>query len=77
MFLRDTPLGSDEVLDFFFGNDSTFLVTASENGKEGTSHWSPIIPVTEPDLFSSPSFRIRLRKSSEMEWLHAVFGLIS
>lgn len=69
MFVRSDLMPKDEMLEFFLRNDSTTVVTTEENNQPGDSHWSPLIPVPA-GYFTSPSFKIRLRKTVELSWLH-------
>jgi len=69
MFVRTDLMPKDEMLEFFLRHDSTTVVTTEENNQPGDSHWSPLIPVPAGH-FTSPSFKIRLRKTVELSWLH-------
>jgi len=69
MFVRTDLMPKDEMLEFFLRHDSTTVVTTEENNQPGDSHWSPLIPVPA-GYFTSPSFKIRLRKTVELSWLH-------
>jgi len=55
-------------LEYFFEHDTVALVTKAENSKEGTSHWSPLLPVPE-GLFTAGSFSIYVRKRKELKWV--------
>lgn len=68
LFKRDTPLIRSELLDYFFEHDTVALVTKAENAKEGTDHWSPLLPVPE-GLFTAGSFSIYVRKGKELKWI--------
>ncbi len=67
VFDRNSPLSRRDLLEYFFQHDTTTLVTSAENAKEGTEHWSKVIPVPE-GIFASASFSVYASKKSDIPW---------
>jgi hypothetical protein len=67
IFERDDPLPKPDMLDYFFSHDTTTLVTAAENRKDGTLHWSRVLPVPE-GILSTASFSVYASKKHDLPW---------
>lgn len=72
LFDRDHPLNQQQLLKYFFENDTVALVTKAENSKNGTTHWSKLFEVPE-DLFTAGSFSVYARKNKELIWVDSFF----
>jgi hypothetical protein len=66
--LESPEVTRDDLLDFFFEHDATALVTKSENGKQGTAHWSQLYPVDE-GLFTAAGYSVKIRIRTEKVWV--------
>jgi hypothetical protein len=73
LFRREHPLSQAALLDYFFEHDTVALVTKAENSREGTAHWSSLLPVPE-ELFTAGSFSIYVRKGKELLWVAQELG---
>ncbi|NUA30627.1 hypothetical protein [Cupriavidus basilensis] len=67
LFESETPLTRQEFVGFFFDNDHVTLVVPSENGKNGTDHWSHRFPVPEGYFIQTGSFRVSAKKR-DIDW---------
>ncbi|MBK9288240.1 MAG: hypothetical protein IPN38_11290 [Flavobacteriales bacterium] len=68
LFERTIALTQKELLNYFFEHDTVALVTKGENAKQGSDHWSSLVPVPE-GFFTGGSFSIYVRKKKELPWV--------
>jgi len=68
LFDRGSSMSKDELLTYFFENDTVALVTKAENSRMGARHWSKLFAVPE-GLFNAGSFSIYARKNKELVWI--------
>ncbi len=57
----------DELMKFFFENDTCALVTSDENNQDTTSHWSRLCKVPE-GILCKGSFAVYARKNTDVPW---------
>lgn len=67
IFERPAPMEKAALMEFFFAHDTTTLVTAQENSKEGDAHWSK--PITKvPREFFRPSGISYTMNKGDLGW---------
>jgi len=72
LFGREEPLSKNKLLEYFFEHDTVALVTATENGKPGSGHWTRLYAVPE-GILTTGSFSIYARKL-DIKWVMGVLG---
>lgn len=79
LFKREEPMPN--AYDFFFQRDSVVLTTSTENGKEGSEHWSKIFELNLSDLRPGRTPYSVLRTRAEIERVEAlhrqIFGKVA
>lgn len=65
----------DELLKFFFENDTCALVTGEENNQDTTDHWSKLYGVEEGYLCKG-SFAVYARKNTDVPWAEKLWDRV-